>query len=60
MIDSHKEELDKTKEDYNNTKKVVDELRASEVSSINLDSINILINLVKMVLFLTSAFLEAK
>jgi hypothetical protein len=60
MIDSHKEELDKTKEDYNNTKKVVDELRASEVSSITLDSINILINLVKMVLFLTSAFLEAK
>jgi hypothetical protein len=60
MIDSHKEELDKTKEDYNKTKKVVDELRASEVSSINLDSINILINLVKMVLFLTSAFLEAK
>jgi structural maintenance of chromosome 4 len=37
MIDSHKEELDKTKEEYNKTKKVVDELRASEVSSISLD-----------------------
>lgn len=33
MIDSHKDELDKTKEDYNKTKKVMDELRASEVDA---------------------------
>lgn len=33
MIDTHKEELDKTKEDYNKTKKVVDELRATEVDA---------------------------
>lgn len=33
MIDSHKEELDRTKEEYNKTKKVVDELRASEVDA---------------------------
>ena len=53
MIDSHKEELDKTKEEYNKTKKVVDELRATEVSYINLESSNILINFAKMFLLVT-------
>lgn len=31
MIDNHKVELDKTKEEYTKLKKAMDELRASEV-----------------------------
>lgn len=34
MIDNHKEELDKTKGEYNKLKKAMDELRASEVLAI--------------------------
>lgn len=37
MIDNHKVELDKTKEEYTKLKKAMDELRASEVC--NLDSV---------------------
>jgi structural maintenance of chromosome 4 len=36
MMDNHKAELDKTKEEYNKLKKTMDELRASEVSNLYL------------------------
>lgn len=35
MIDNHKVELDKTKEEYTKLKKAMDELRASEVCNLN-------------------------
>jgi structural maintenance of chromosome 4 len=36
MMDNHKGELDKTKEEYNKLKKTMDELRASEVFNLYL------------------------
>jgi structural maintenance of chromosome 4 len=35
MIDNHKDELDKTKEEYTKLKKALDELRASEVCNLH-------------------------
>jgi len=35
MIDNHKVELDKTKEEYTKLKKAMDELRASEVCNLD-------------------------
>ena len=54
MIDNHKDELDKTKEEYTKLKKALDELRASEVCNLHPDtqsSVRVSINSAVFTLF---------